>query len=162
MRITGTEINYLHVCRRKLWMYHHGIRPEAENDMVQIGRLLQDTAYSREEKDIPIGDIGVVDWADWKNGIIHETKKGKTPGAGDDAQVSYYMWYLNQQGLSIHQAVLHYPLQRKTKSIDWDETCAAKVEQDLYECQRILSATIPPVHHYGYCKKCAYENICFS
>ncbi len=162
MHITGTEINYLHVCHRKLWLFHNGIRPEFENDLVQLGRLLQDTSYPREEKDIPIGTIGVVDWADWKNGIIHETKRGKTPGAGDEAQVGYYMWYLNAQGLAIHQAVLHYPLQRRTKNLGWNTELADKIEADLKKCEDILSGPLPPVKRYGYCKNCSYESLCFA
>lgn len=38
----GKEIYYLHICRRKLWLFNHGIRPEMENDHVRIGMLTDD------------------------------------------------------------------------------------------------------------------------
>ena len=53
MEFTGKELNYLHVCRRKLWLFRHGIRPELENDLVQLGMLLGEETFTRQEKEIP-------------------------------------------------------------------------------------------------------------
>jgi len=45
--ITGTEMVYLRLCPRKLWLFHHGIRPELENQNVQLGLLI---VYDTERK----------------------------------------------------------------------------------------------------------------
>jgi CRISPR-associated exonuclease Cas4 len=58
MHITGTEVSYLYICHRKLWLFHHGIRMEAENTHVQIGRLIQEETFSRHPKEIPL-------WNSW-------------------------------------------------------------------------------------------------
>ena len=84
MEYTGTDLNYLHVCPRKLWLFRHGIRLEQGNDLVQLGVLLGEESFSRQEKEIAIGEAGVLDWADFKAGVIHETKHGKAPGGGDE------------------------------------------------------------------------------
>lgn len=88
--ITGTEMAYLHLCRRKLWLFHHGIRPENENVAVQIGRHIGESTFQRAHKELKLGDIGVVDWAELQHGVIHETKKAKCPMDADVAQVRNY------------------------------------------------------------------------
>jgi CRISPR-associated exonuclease Cas4 len=162
-KITGTEISYLYICKRKLWLFHHGIKPENENIDVQIGKHIQDNTFKREEKDIPIGEVGVIDWAAFKHGIIHETKKGKTPGKGDVAQVRYYMWWLNKNGIRVKEAQIHYPKKRQTQTVDWNELAAEQAEQDVKSCHEIINHPQPPaVHEFPYCKSCAYFEICYS
>jgi len=163
MNITGKEISYLYVCKRKLWFFRHGIRPELENINVQIGMHIHETTFTREEKDIPLGDVGVIDWASFKNGYIHETKKGKTPGKGDDAQVRYYLWWLNENGIQISEARIHYPKMKQTKTVLWDEDARSQTLKDIEECHKVIrKASPPPLHKYPYCKSCAYMEICFS
>lgn len=161
MDCTGTELNYLHVCPRKLWLFRHGIRPEQESDLVQLGILLGEESFSRREKEIPIGEIGVLDWADFKAGVIHETKHGKAPGGGDEAQVRYYLFYLNAHGIRVDHAVIHYPKKRETVTVEWNESTAQQVEEDLKACGTILAGELPAPQRRPYCKHCAYEEMCF-
>lgn len=161
--ITGTEVSYLYICKRKLWLFHHGIKPENENINVQIGRHIQETTFKREEKDIPIGEVGVLDWAAFKHGIIHETKKGKTPGKGDIAQVRYYMWWLNKNGVRIKEAQIHYPKLRKMNKVLWNEEAKKHALQDMSGCRKIIDLIKPPeIITYPYCKSCAYFEICYA
>lgn len=161
MELTGTDLNYLHVCPRKLWLFRHGIRLEHENDLVQLGALLGETSFSREEKEIPIGEAGVLDWADFKDGVIHETKHGEAPGGGDEAQVRYYLYYLNARGIRASRAVLHYPGKRKTVTVEWDEAALRQVESDRDACERLLAGPLPAAIRRSYCRRCAYEELCF-
>ncbi len=161
MEFTGKELNYLHVCRRKLWLFRHGIRPEMESDLVQLGMLLDEVSFPRQSKEIPIGEVGVLDWADFKDGVIHETKMGKTPGGGDEAQVRYYLAWLNQHGVRAHEAVIHYPRRRATTTVTWEGDAEQLVRQDLVECERVVTGPIPNAVRRPYCKRCAYEEICF-
>lgn len=162
MEYTGTELNYLHVCRRKLWLFRHGIRQERENGLVQQGVLLGEQSFSREEKEIAIGGAGVLDWADFEGGIIHETKHGKAPGGGDEAQVRYYLFYLNAHGIRARRAVIHYPKNRKTVTVEWNEHAEQLVENDLRLCEEILKGPLPAAERRSFCKRCAYEEMCFA
>jgi CRISPR-associated exonuclease Cas4 len=36
--ITGTHIAYAFICKRKLWLFAHGIQAEHESDAVRMGR----------------------------------------------------------------------------------------------------------------------------
>jgi CRISPR/Cas system-associated exonuclease Cas4 (RecB family) len=47
-RITGTEINYLFVCHRKLWLFHHHIEMEHTSDYVALGQLQEPKHFSEE------------------------------------------------------------------------------------------------------------------
>lgn len=161
MEFTGKELNYLHVCRRKLWLFRHGIRPELENDLVQLGMLLGEETFTRQEKEIPIGEAGVLDWADFKDGVIHETKRGRAPGGGDEAQVRYYLAWLNNRGIQAHEAVIHYPRRRETVVVPWDEATEQMVKQDLAECEEVVKGPVPAAVRRPFCKNCAYEEICF-
>ena len=158
---TGKEVAYLHVCHRKLWLYHNGIRPELENTDVQLGMLIQEESFHREKKEIPIGEYGVLDWADFKDGFIHETKKNLSMQKADCAQVAFYLYILNEHGVSCREGILHYPKQRKNERVVWNPDTKAGVEADLTAITNILSAPIPSVIRVPYCKKCAYEEICY-
>ncbi len=161
--LTGKEINYLHVCKRKLWLFAHGIRPELEFDNVQIGMLLQQESFSREKKEIPIGDYGVLDWADFADGIIHETKKGRSIPEADEAQAAYYLWALRQNGVNVHTAEIHYPSLRKTKTVEWSDTVSHQIDNDIRQAELVISsAETPELVKKNICKNCAFEEYCFA
>lgn len=163
MDLTGKEISYLHVCKRKLWMFSRGIRPELEFANVQIGMMIQEKTFSRHEKEIQLGNSGVLDWADFKDGVIHETKKGRSPASADEAQVAFYMWVLRQNGVEIREAQIHYPVIRKTKNVPWSEELRLAVENDIRSAETVIADPVPlPPERKNICKNCAYEEICFS
>jgi len=159
--ITGTEMAYLYICPRKLWLFHNGIRPENEHVNVQIGRLIQETTFSHHEKEIPLGEIGVIDWAEFKHGRIHETKKGKCPGDAEIAQTRYYLWWLRRNGANIDTCIIHYPKQKETKELKWDDSMSIDVENDLKCAREIIGLTVPPeFKELKYCRSCAYFDFC--
>jgi CRISPR/Cas system-associated exonuclease Cas4 (RecB family) len=41
--VGGVHIKYLHHCRRQLWLYARGVRPEHLNAAVQLGEAVHDT-----------------------------------------------------------------------------------------------------------------------
>ena len=48
--ITGTAINYLHICTRKLWFYQNHLEMEHTSEYVDLGQLLHEESYSREKR----------------------------------------------------------------------------------------------------------------
>lgn len=164
INITGTEIAYLYICRRKLWLFHHGVRLENEHANVQIGRFIQQSTFTRYEnrKEIVLGNIGVVDRAELKKGIIHETKKGKAPAKADEAQVCYYMWWMRNHGIKIHTCIIHYPKQKRTRELAWTPDMEQAVKDNLAEARKIVNGSVPPVFTAkNICKRCAYQEFCF-
>jgi len=161
--ITGKEMEYLHVCRRKLWLFHHGIRPELENQQVQIGMLIGETSFRRERKELVLGDIGVVDWAELHLGVIHEIKKSPAPMEADAAQVRYYMWWMRKHGIAVRRCIIHYPKQRRSRAVEWCESFEEAVEADLAAARRIIRLPAPPpFKQLPWCRSCAFSEYCMS
>ena len=75
-RITGVMIYYYFVCRRKLWYFCHEIRMEAENEDVILGKILDESSYSKNEKHINIDNIINIDFIS-EHKELHEVKKSK-------------------------------------------------------------------------------------
>ena len=61
-RITGVMIYYYFVCKRKLWYFCHEINMELENENVQLGKLLDEKSYERDEKHINIDNVINIDF----------------------------------------------------------------------------------------------------
>lgn len=161
--ITGTEMVYLYLCMRKLWLFHHGIRPENENVTVQIGKLIGETTFKRKNKEVKLGNIGVVDWAELQHGIIHETKKSRCPMGAEVAQVRYYLWWMREHGMNIDRCIIHYPKQKKTKEVVWESEMSTSVEDDLRRARKIVTRPRPPeFEQLKWCRSCAYREFCLS
>ena len=94
VKYTGTMVNYYFVCKRKLWLFAHNLNFESESDMVKIGKLISQTSYEREDKEIDIDQTIVIDWIDFENKIIHEVKKSNKLEEAHIWQVKYYIYYL--------------------------------------------------------------------
>ena len=94
-RITGVMIYYYFVCSRKLWYFCHQINMEDENENVQLGKLLDENSYKRDDKHIEIDGIINIDFIHEKN-ELHEIKKSKSIEEAGIWQVKYYLYYLKE------------------------------------------------------------------
>ena len=72
-RITGVMIYYYFVCKRKLWYFCHEIRMEAENEDVILGKILDESSYSKNEKHINIDNIINIDFISVLSILFMET-----------------------------------------------------------------------------------------
>ena len=103
-RFTGTQVNYFFVCRRKLWLFSHGIEMEHGHDLVLQGKLVGETSYARKKHEVAIDDRIVLDFleVDWQADgrlVIHEIKKSRAMETAHRWQVLYYLYYLKTKGL---------------------------------------------------------------
>ncbi len=64
LQITGTEFNYYHLCKRKLWLFSHGIQMEHTSDNVLLGKLIDEHSYPRQKKEIMIDGVIKIDFLD--------------------------------------------------------------------------------------------------
>jgi CRISPR-associated exonuclease Cas4 len=161
--VTGKEIEYLHVCTRKLWLYHHGLRMELENENVRIGMQIDARSYSRSTKGVALGNVGVVDRIDFTNGTLYETKKGPATEKAAFSQMKFYIWWLRSQGIAITSGVLSYPKRKQRKTVSWDTTSEQEVLNDIEAIRSVVSAQSPPdiPKAVSFCRKCAYYDFCY-
>ncbi|HKJ31080.1 MAG TPA: CRISPR-associated protein Cas4 [Balneolales bacterium] len=165
MSITGTHIAYLHTCHRKLWLFANGIHMEHTSDLVAEGKLIGESTYpERAEKytELQIGSIKI-DFYDAKNRVIHEIKKSNKMEYVHEAQLKYYLYMLDQIGITDASGILEYPKFRKSKKIILSESDHDTIEQWVRESEAIIRREMcPPLEKKSICRKCSYFEFCYS
>lgn len=159
--LTGLELYYFKVCKRKLWLYTRQLRFEQENSDVKIGKVIDSQSYSREEKGLLINNEINIDYFP-KDNIIHEIKKSKKIEAASILQVKYYLYYLEQLGVNIDYGKIDYPLLRRSVIVHLEEEDRKELEEIIAEIIELKSLKDPPpLTKKQICKNCAYHDYCF-
>ena len=158
--IGGVHIKYLHHCRRQLWLYARGVRPEQLNAAVQLGEAVHDVSYRRNSPvDLGAAVLDFVDGEQW----VHEVKSSSRSTTADEAQVVHYCYRLRQVGVPARGAVLHYPKTRRTKKIEYGDAEAARAEHDIADALAVTAAAeSPPRLARTRCRGCSFVDYCWS
>lgn len=161
MRITGTMLYYYFVCHRKLWYFINDIRMEQEDENVLLGKLLDESSYGREDKQILIDDTVNIDFIkDWR--ILHEVKKSKSIEAASEWQVKYYIYFLRQRGINVEKGILDYPKIKQRKEVILSQLDEKEIVNILGEIERTASMEkSPEIINSKVCKACAYYEFCY-
>ena len=165
MIITGTHINYYHICYRKLWLFANGIQMEHTSALVDEGRFIHETTYpQRAEKYQEIEIEGIkIDYYDAKNKIVHEIKKSNKVEAAHTWQVKYYLYVLKKNGVEETGGILEYPKLRRTEQVELGESDIAYLEQVQLKIQQITQSKKAPERiAKKICKRCSYHDFCWS
>lgn len=159
--ITGVMVYYYFVCKRKLWYFVNDLNMESNSELVGIGKLIDETSYNREKKNILIDEVINIDFLkDWE--IIHEVKKSRKMDEAAKWQLKYYIWILRSKGVDIEKGILDYPLLRKREEVFLDIDEQKKLESILEDIEKIISLKLPPnTIDHKICKKCAYYELCY-
>jgi len=161
-RITGTEINYLFVCPRKLWLFHHHIEMEHTSDYVALGQLLHEDSYPRQTKESLVADMIRIDFVD-KDGVLHDIKSGQSMETAHEMQILYYLYVLKQMGLPNRKGVINYTRQRRTTEVELTPDKEQEIEAAMAEVGRVNSMSAPPDAEFTkLCRKCSYAELCWS
>lgn len=161
---TGTHINYYHVCKRKLWLFHHGIQMEQTSDLVYAGKLIDEQSYGqRSDKYSQIELDGIkIDFYDARNKVVHETKKSDKIEGAHEAQLKYYLWKLEKHGVTGASGILEYPKIRHKTVVELTDADRQAINQWEAEIESIvMNSVCPPVINKPMCKKCAYYELCY-
>ncbi len=168
LRIGGTEVHYYVLCPRKLWWFAHGMEQEhvsggvgAEN--VALGQLVHSESYADiSRKDVLIDGLLRLDFTD--GGAVHEVKKSQGGQRATLFQLLYYLYYLKHEKGIETTGVIDYPKQRRREEVTLTPDLEAEVEQVIAGVQATRERTMPPVvpAPMAVCKKCAYQDLCWS
>lgn len=158
--VTGTQINYYFVCKRKLWFFSHNISMEQYNESVEIGKIIHEVSYERKKKEIELDGIKI-DFFDKNKGIIHEVKKSKAVEDAHIWQLKYYIYYFRKLGINV-SGKINYPQIRRTENVDLNNE---DIEHIVNICDKINEITgresPPEVINEKICKKCSYFELCY-
>lgn len=159
--VTGLMVYYYFICERKLWYFINEISMEQNNELVSIGKILEETTYSREKKNIMIDNTINVDFI--KNGaVLHEVKKTKAIEEAGIWQVKYYMYYLENKGVANIQARIDFPLLRETKEIVLEQEDREVLDNVIKNIEELSEKENSPKKiESKICRKCAYYDLCY-
>lgn len=158
--IGGVHIKYLYHCRRQLWLYARGFRPEHLNDSVTAGSAMHETSFSRFS---PI-DLGAarIDQLDGKN-WVHEAKNSRKPSEADHAQARHYCHQLHRVGIAVDGAIVHYRPIKRTVRHPYTDDERAQADTDIRDALEVITAAEAPgllARHR--CFGCAYSDYCWN
>lgn len=158
--VGGVHIKYLYHCRRQLWLYLRGIRPEALNSSVQLGEAVHDTSYTRDSPvDLGAARIDFMDGRRW----VHEVKSSSRPSPADEAQGRHYCHRLQRLGVDVEGAILHYPATRRTLRHPYNEEAAQQAETDIADVLAVAHAlTSPDRLTRAKCCGCSFTDYCWT
>lgn len=154
-------VYYYAVCKRKLWYFYNEISMESNSENVQIGKIIDEETYKRDEKHININNIINIDFIRSK-GILHEVKKSNKIEEASILQVKYYLYYLKQNGVDNIKGKIDYPLLKQTIEVELNEEDIEKIEEILKDIIIIVKKEKPlELQKKRICKNCAYYDLCF-
>lgn len=162
-QIGGQHFYYLESCHRQLWLYIHRVDMEEGFEAVEMGALLHEQSYKREQKELSIAGFKV-DFIS-RDGYVHETKSSKRTKTVHLYQPMFYVYYLNEQlGYNLKGVKIHYPNIKEVVVQAYDGDWKEKIEARIADIQRIAaSSSMPPLHsNRKLCKKCAYQELCYA
>ncbi len=165
MHTTGTHIAYLYICHRKLWLFAQGINMEQHSELVAEGRQIDQYSYpQRAERWQALEIEGIkLDHYDPKAGIVREVKKSRKRDDAHKAQLKYYLWVLECNGIAVSHGLLEYPKLRATEEVYLSEADRHDIPLWIAEVQRIIALErCPDLVKKNICKRCAYFDFCFS
>ncbi|HCJ47440.1 MAG TPA: CRISPR-associated protein Cas4 [Prevotella sp.] len=165
MTVTGTIFNYFMVCRRKLWLFAHGITMEHESELVYEGKLIHENSYPERNpnyEEIELDGIKV-DFYDARHHVIHEIKKSDKLEAAGRWQLKYYLYVFEMHGVKDIKGVLEFPKQRKTENVTLTDEDRQKIKDMLADIEKACEEkTCPPLLKKERCKQCSYYEFCYT
>ncbi len=161
--ITGTAINYLYICKRKLWFFQNHLEMEHTSEYVDIGQLLHEDTYPREKRrEWLIDGMVRIDFVD-KDGILHDIKSGPAMETAHVMQLCYYLYLLKQKGVTDRKGVINYPRQRRATEVELTVDRERELETAIEKVTQIAALPTPPHADYmKICKSCSYQELCWS
>jgi len=161
MKITGMMVYYYFVCQRKLWYFTNEINMEQNSELVNIGKIIDETSYKREKKSILIDNTINVDFIN-NGAVLHEVKKTKAIEEAGMWQLKYYMYYLENRGVQNITAEIDYPLLRETREVILEDGDREVLSNVIKNIEEIATKDKPPeVLEEKLCKKCSYFDLCY-
>ncbi|RMH22746.1 MAG: CRISPR-associated protein Cas4 [Gammaproteobacteria bacterium] len=163
--ISSSHITYYHLCHRKLWLHHHGMRMEDNSQAVAEGQLIGKSTYTRRPqrwKELELGFLKI-DHYDPQTNTVREVKKSPKLEHAHVAQVKYYLYALEKRGVHGTRGLIEYPKHRRTTEVP-PLTDADRREIQAWEAEvlRIVSLPqCPPLVKKSYCRSCAFRDFCF-
>lgn len=134
---------------------------EDNNENVQLGKLLDENSYKRDDKHIQIDGVINIDFIH-DNRELHEIKKSRAVEEAGIWQLKYYLYYLEERGVEGIKGRIDYPLLKRTMEVvlsDEDRNVLEDVIKDINILKK--QNVVPQLDKKKICSKCAYYDLCY-
>ena len=161
--ITGTLVWYYYICKREVWLMARQITPDEEDPFIEIGRLISETTYMDERKEVRIENM-VLDLLkrEGENVVIGEVKKSSKYELSARMQLAYYLYRLKKLGIVVKGELL-FPKEKKRIKLELTAELEREIEKAIKEIRKIINMEKPPkAERTPYCSKCAYKEFCWA
>lgn len=163
ININGTLVWYYYICKREVWLMSRKITGDQDNQFMDIGRFIHEQSYTRDKKEVSIGNIKV-DVIKKRNGnvLIGEMKKSSKFKQSARMQLAYYLYKLKGYGVN-GEGILMFPKEKKRIEVVLDNELIQEIVDMEEEILKIIHKENPvkPIK-INYCKNCAYNEFCWS
>ncbi|WP_051962871.1 CRISPR-associated protein Cas4 [Mesoaciditoga lauensis] len=162
--ITASMLAAVVTCPREAWLMSRAFSPDEENYFLVLGKLIHEESYKRMKmKEIELDGMKI-DFITEKDGqtIVAEIKKSSHGVESGKIQLLYYMKNLRDLGINL-KGELRVPTEKKIIKVELDEENERALNHYIDKLLEIISLEKPPaVTRTSYCRKCAFESMCFS
>ncbi len=141
----------------------HAIEPYREHELLVLGRLLQETAYPRQRKELslPGMKVDLITPRDGDALLIGEVKRSPRMQHAQRLQLGYYLLRLREAGVTA-RGELRYPEQRMVEPVELTPELEAAVLAAVHEIEGLLGLPVPPpARRIPACANCAYYEFCW-
>ncbi len=148
-------------CYREAWLEYHSIHSDQDHESLALGRLVHETSYQRDRKEIFVDRLLKIDL--FRGELVAEVKKSSRHIEAARLQLAYYLYYLkHEKGLEF-EGVLLFPKERKTEKVKLTPELESKVESILESMKPVLMAGHPPpARRIKYCRSCSFLEYCWA
>lgn len=163
VRISGMILQAYCICHRQTWLLVHSIFTEQDNELLSLGRLIDQDSYAREKHQISFGG-NKFDFMNDQNGtlVISEIKKSSRAEKASTLQLAHYLYELEKEGIKA-VGVLLYPKEKKRTDIILTEELKNTLEDAYCKIKEISQSYVPPLPlNCRFCTKCSYSDYCFG
>ena len=160
MRVTGVMVQYYIACKRELWFFANQINMNYDNEDISIGRHIHEKSFSREKKNVNLGDVSFDFIKTGEKNTIFEIKKSSKLEEPVRYQLYYYLWNAKKLGKEA-DGVLVYPKEKKREKLTLTPEKEREMENIVENIEKIVSQPLPPpMVIKPYCKRCTYYELC--
>jgi len=163
ININGTLVWYYCVCKREVWLMARKIVADQEDQFMEIGKLIHESSYERDKKEIQIGDVKL-DIVKMEKGqlVIGEVKKSSKFKYAARMQLLLYLSMLREAGVDV-RGELFFPEERNREEVVLDDGSLEELEEIKANIFEIIYMDKPPLPvKIPFCKNCAYKEFCWS
>ena len=162
--VNASLIGIYHICHRELWLHANHIRMETISEAVADGKLIHDSSYSRRAsayKEVVL-EGGKIDFYDPVEKVVHEVKRSNRAENAHKAQLKYYLYLLEREGITGATGLLEYPTLRRTEEVFLEDSDRQSIPEWVSGVTEIMSSEkCPPVINKPICKQCSYYEFCY-